>query len=45
LAEKEGRRKTYKITPDGEQALRQEYQSLAEMIKDGALLKGGDNDE
>lgn len=45
LAEKEGRRKTYKITPEGEQALRQEYQSLAEMIKDGALLKGGDNDE
>lgn len=43
LAENDGRRKTYAITSDGEQALRQEYQRLTAMIEDGALLKEGNH--
>lgn len=43
LADDDGRRKTYTITADGEQALRQEYQRLSAMLEDGALLKGDDS--
>ncbi len=43
LADDDGRRKTYAVTADGEQALRQEYQRLAAMLEDGALLKGDDS--
>ncbi|MFJ7936580.1 PadR family transcriptional regulator [Sporosarcina sp. NPDC096371] len=44
LADNDGRRKTYAITADGEQALRQEYHRLVAMIEDGVLLKEGDRD-
>lgn len=43
LAENDGRRKTYAITSDREQALRREYQRLAAMIEDGAILREGDH--
>ncbi|MFP7298323.1 PadR family transcriptional regulator [Neobacillus niacini] len=42
LAEDDGRRKTYRITPSGEQALRTEYTRLKAMIQDGSILEEGD---
>lgn len=45
LAEDDGRRKTYEITLDGEQALRVEHQRLKSMIKDGNILEEGDKNE
>ncbi|AOT69477.1 PadR family transcriptional regulator [Geosporobacter ferrireducens] len=45
LAEDDGRRKTYKITTDGEQALRIEYSRLVALIRDGKILEEGDEGE
>ena len=42
LMENDGRRKTYAITSDGEQALRHEYHRLKALLKDGEILKEGD---
>ena len=42
LTETDGRRKTYAITTDGEQALRHEYRRLTALINDGEILKEGD---
>jgi DNA-binding PadR family transcriptional regulator len=44
LTEDDGRRKTYQITLDGEQALREEYRRLVALVRDGALLREGEND-
>lgn len=43
LAESDGRRKVYNITPAGEEALRIEYQRLLAQIRDGKILGGDDN--
>lgn len=45
LAENDGRRKTYQITPEGEQALRIEYGRLKSLIEDSKLLKESDENE
>ncbi|MBD8067353.1 PadR family transcriptional regulator [Bacillus sp. PS06] len=45
LAENDGRRKTYLITREGEQALRIEYGRLKALIKDSDILEEGENDE
>lgn len=45
LAADDGRRKTYKITPEGEQALRIEYSRLKALIHDSKLLEDGDDHE
>jgi len=45
LAEDDGRRKTYQITSDGEQALRSEYDRIKSLAKDGRMLEEGDDDE
>ncbi len=45
LAEDDGRRKTYQITSEGEQALRIEFNRLRSMIQDGAILEEGDKNE
>ena len=42
LANDDGRRKTYEITADGEQALRIEYARLKSVIADSALLEEGE---
>ena len=42
LASDDGRRKTYEITADGEQALRMEYARLKSVIADSALLEEGE---
>ena len=42
LTENDGRRKTYAITANGEQALRHEYKRLEALLKDGEILKAGD---
>jgi DNA-binding PadR family transcriptional regulator len=41
LAEDDGRRKTYKITLEGEHALRVEYERLKALIVDSAILEEG----
>jgi DNA-binding PadR family transcriptional regulator len=45
LAEDDGRRKTYQITLEGEQALRMEFSRLKAMIQDGSILEAGDENE
>ncbi len=45
LAEDDGRRKTYQITTEGEQALRIEYSRLKSLIQDGGILVEGDENE
>jgi DNA-binding PadR family transcriptional regulator len=45
LAEDDGRRKTYQITPAGEHALRIEYSRLKAMILDGNILEEGEENE
>ena len=45
LAEDDGRRKTYRITNEGEQALRMEYKRLIALIRDGKILEEGDENE
>ncbi|WP_059172667.1 PadR family transcriptional regulator [Bacillus sp. FJAT-27445] len=45
LEEDDGRRKTYQITAEGEQALRIEYSRLKSLIQDGGILDGGDENE
>ncbi len=45
LAEDDGRRKTYKITSEGEEALRKEYSRLMALVQDGIILKEGEKDE
>ncbi len=45
LAKDDGRRKTYQITPEGEQALRMEYGRLKSLIQDGNILEDGDENE
>lgn len=45
LAEDDGRRKTYSITIDGEQALRNEYNRLRATVKDGLILMEGEENE
>ncbi|MGD6903216.1 PadR family transcriptional regulator [Bacillus infantis] len=42
LAENDGRRKTYKITADGEHALRVEYGRLKALIEDSRILEEGE---
>jgi DNA-binding PadR family transcriptional regulator len=42
LAENDGRRKTYQITPEGEQALRTEYVRLKALIADSKVLEESD---
>lgn len=41
----DGRRKTYAITSDGKEALRQEYQRLLALVNDGVILEEGQNNE
>lgn len=41
LAEDDGRRKTYRVTIEGEQALRTEYSRLRALVIDGVALKEG----
>ncbi|WP_407270416.1 PadR family transcriptional regulator [Radiobacillus sp. PE A8.2] len=45
LADDDGRRKTYEITQDGEQALRIEYRRLQALIEDSKILEAGDEHE
>lgn len=45
LAEDDGRRKTYRITAEGEAALRSEYRRLRSLVRDGRLLKEGEENE
>ncbi|MEH7251882.1 PadR family transcriptional regulator [Neobacillus niacini] len=45
LAEDDGRRKTYQITPEGEKALRIEFGRLKAMIQNGSILEEGDENE
>jgi DNA-binding PadR family transcriptional regulator len=45
LAEDDGRRKTYQITPKGEHALRIEYGRLKALIEDSSILREVDEDE
>jgi DNA-binding PadR family transcriptional regulator len=45
LAEDDGRRKTYQITLEGEQALRVEYSRIKALIQDGSILEEGDENE
>ena len=42
LANDDGRRKTYEITKQGEQALRIEYTRLKALISDSSILEEGD---
>jgi DNA-binding PadR family transcriptional regulator len=42
LAENDGRRKTYKITTPGEEALRIEHRRLKALIEDSRILEDGD---
>lgn len=42
LANDDGRRKTYEITKQGEQALRIEYTRLKALIADSSILEEGD---
>lgn len=42
LAEDDGRRKTYTITADGKEALRNEYNRLVSQVNDGIILKEGE---
>ena len=42
LEAQEGRRKTYHITQDGEEALQEEYARLKRMVEDGGILEGED---
>ncbi|WP_342599047.1 PadR family transcriptional regulator [Psychrobacillus sp. FSL H8-0483] len=42
LSEDDGRRKTYTITADGKEALRNEYNRLVALVDDGIFLKEGD---
>ncbi|MBD8033964.1 PadR family transcriptional regulator [Solibacillus sp. FSL W8-0474] len=44
LAKDDGRRKTYEITKEGEQALRVEYERLKSLINDSRILEEA-NDE
>lgn len=41
LSEDDGRRKTYKITSEGEEALRMEFKRLKDLIRDGEILERG----
>ncbi|MEG0308787.1 MAG: PadR family transcriptional regulator [Clostridium sp.] len=41
LLDDDSRRKTYKITEDGKNALLQEYNRLLSLVEDGNILKGG----
>lgn len=41
LESDDGRRKTYRITKQGKEALHQEYQRLLALVEDGKILKGG----
>jgi len=45
LAEDDGRRKTYHITKEGEQALRTEYQRLKALIDDSEILEEGEQND
>lgn len=45
LAENDGRRKTYQITKEGENALRMEYGRLKALIKDSGILEEADVNE
>lgn len=45
LAENDGRRKIYQITPVGEKALRHEYLRLQALIEDSHILEEGNNHE
>jgi len=45
LAVDDGRRKTYQITAEGEQALRTEYRRVKALIQDSKILEEGDEDE
>jgi DNA-binding PadR family transcriptional regulator len=40
MAEDDGRRKIYRITQEGEDALRVEYRRLAAMVRDGVVIEG-----
>ena len=43
MTEDDGRRKVYRITPEGEAALHAEYQRIKSMVRDGEGIEGGDN--
>lgn len=45
LENDDGRRKTYQITAEGEQALRIEYSRLKALIEDGRILEVGDKND
>ncbi|TCT17148.1 PadR family transcriptional regulator [Natranaerovirga pectinivora] len=42
LEEDDGRKKTYRITTLGEEALRTEYRRLLALVEDGIILKEGE---
>ncbi|NLJ58461.1 MAG: PadR family transcriptional regulator [Tissierellia bacterium] len=44
VVKNDGRRKTYAITQDGISALKQEYERLLSMVRDGTIIKGGHNE-
>ncbi|MCT8139179.1 PadR family transcriptional regulator [Anaerobacillus sp. CMMVII] len=43
LKEDDGRKKTYRITKDGEEALRTEYKRLIALVRDGRILEERDD--
>lgn len=43
VAEDDGRRKIYRITEEGRQALESEYQRLCSMVRDGEGLEGSES--
>lgn len=45
VEEDDGRRKVYRITEVGKEALSAEYRRLAAMLRDGAAIEGGGLDE
>lgn len=45
LSEDDGRRKVYTITADGQEALQNEYNRLMASVRDGMILKDGDDGE
>ena len=43
LTQDDGRRKVYRITPEGELALLAEHRRLEAMVRDGRIITGGDD--
>ena len=45
LMSDDGRRKTYKLTPDGREVLEEEFKRLQKLVMDGETLLRGNSDE